>query len=102
MIHVIAVITLKPGMRDAFLKEFHANIPAVLAEKGCIEYGPTVDAATDHPAQAKLGPDTAVIVEKWATMDDLKAHGVAPHMKAYAAKTKDMVVSRKIHMLSPA
>jgi len=102
MIHVVAIISLQPGKRDAFLKEFHANIPNVLKEKGCIEYGPTVDAATDHPAQAKAGPDTVVVIEKWATMDDLKAHGVAPHMKAYAAKTKDWVASRKIHMLSPA
>ena len=102
MIHVIAIITTKPGMRDAVLKEFHANVPNVLKEKGCIEYGPTIDSDTDHPAQAKLGPDTLVVVEKWETMDDLKAHGVAPHMKAYAAKTKDMVASRKIHMLSPA
>ena len=102
MIHVVAIITLQPGKREAFLQEFHANIPAVLKEKGCIEYGPTIDAATDHPAQAKAGADTVVVIEKWATMDDLKAHGVAPHMKAYAAKTKDWVAGRKIHMLSPA
>ena len=45
MIHVLAIITAKPGMRGAILKEFHANIPAVHAENGCIEYGgPAVDA----------------------------------------------------------
>lgn len=102
MIHVLAIITVKPGMRDAFLTEFRANVPNVLKEKGCIEYGPTVDAAVEHPAQTKLGADTAVIVEKWATMDDLKAHMVAPHMKSYAEKVKDMLAGRKIHILSPA
>lgn len=40
MIHVVAIITAKAGMRDGILKEFHANMPAVHAEKGCIEYGP--------------------------------------------------------------
>jgi len=32
----------------------------------------------------------------------LKAHAVAPHMAAYGAKTKDMITSRAIHVLSPA
>ena len=44
MIHVLAIITAKPGMREAILKEFRANMPAVHAEKGCIEYGPAIDA----------------------------------------------------------
>jgi quinol monooxygenase YgiN len=34
MIHVLAIITTKPGLRDAVLKIFHANMPAVLAEQG--------------------------------------------------------------------
>ena len=43
MIHVIAVITAKPGERENILAHFRANVPAVRAEKGCIEYGATVD-----------------------------------------------------------
>ena len=39
MIHVLAIITAKAGMRDKILEAFHANMPAVHAEKGCIEYG---------------------------------------------------------------
>ena len=44
MIHVVAIITAKSGMREAILKEFLANMPAVHAEKGYIEYGPAIDA----------------------------------------------------------
>lgn len=102
MIHVLAIITVKPGMRDAFLKEFRANVPNVHAEKGCIEYGPTIDAKVDSPAQTKVGNDTAVIVEKWESWEALQAHMKAPHMATYAAKVKDMLVSRTIHILSPA
>ena len=40
MIHIVAIIAAKSGMREAILKEFHANMPAVHAEKGCIEYAP--------------------------------------------------------------
>jgi quinol monooxygenase YgiN len=39
MLHVLAFITAKPGMRDAVLEAFRANIPDVHAEDGCIEYG---------------------------------------------------------------
>ena len=66
------------------------------------EYGPAVDADPAPPVQAKLGPDTFVVVEKWESMEALKAHAAAPHMKAYAEKTKDLIASRVIHILSPA
>src|SRR5215510_12679097 len=102
MIHVIAVITAKPGMRDSILQAFRANVPAVRAEKGCIEYGAAVDAENALSIQTRYGPDTFVVVEKWESMDALKAHAAAPHMAAYGAKTKEMIASRVIHILSPA
>jgi quinol monooxygenase YgiN len=102
MIHVLAIITAKPGMRDAILKEFRANMPAVHAEKGCIEYGPAIDAEGMGAIQTKLGPDTFVVVEKWESPEHLKAHAAAPHMAAYGAKVKEMIASRVIHVLSPA
>jgi quinol monooxygenase YgiN len=101
MIHVIAVITAKPGKRDAILKEFRGNVPNVLAEKGCIEYGAAVDADNALPFQTRSGPDTFLVIEKWESMDALKAHAAAPHMAAYAAKTRDLIASRTIHILSP-
>ena len=101
MIHVIAIITAKPGMRENVLREMHANVPNVLAEDGCIEYGPAVDAPDIGPFQAKLGPDTFVVVEKWESADALRAHAAAPHMQTYGARTKDMVASRVIHVLAP-
>jgi quinol monooxygenase YgiN len=102
MIHVIAVVTAKPGMRESILQHFRANVPAVRAEKGCIEYGAAVDADPALPIQTKYGADTFVVVEKWESMGALKAHGAAPHMAAYAAKVKDMIASRAIYILSPA
>jgi quinol monooxygenase YgiN len=101
MIHVLAVITAKPGQRERILEAFRANVPAVRAEDGCIEYGAAVDADDVGKFQTTFGPNTFVVVEKWASVDALKAHAAAPHMAAYAAKTKDMVASRTIHVLSP-
>ena len=102
MIHVIAIITTKPGKRSEVLGHFRANVPAVHAEKGCIEYQPVVDADGFGSFQTKAGPDTFVVIEKWATADDLKAHSAAPHMAAYGAKVKDMLANRVIHIFENA
>jgi quinol monooxygenase YgiN len=102
MIHVVAIITAKPGQRAAILEAFHANVPAVHAEDGCIEYGPAIDAEGVGPLQTPFGPDSFVVLEKWDSLEHLKAHGASAHMKAYAAKTKELIASRVIHVLSPA
>ena len=102
MIHVIAIITAKPNKRDAILEAFRANMPAVHAEAGCIEYGPAVDAEGVGGFQTPFGPDTFLVIEKWESLDHLKAHAASPHMAAYGARTKDLIASRVIHVLSPA
>ena len=102
MIHVVAIITAKPGKREEILEAFRANVPAVHAEQGCIEYGPATDAEGIGGFQTKFGPETFIVLEKWESPDALKAHATAPHMAAYAAKTKDLIASRVIHVLSPA
>ena len=100
MISVIAIITAKPGQRETILGHFRANVPAVLAETGCIEYGPHVDTEGMGGFQTKFGPDTFVVLEKWESVDALKGHAAAPHMAAYSAKTKELIASRVIHVLS--
>ena len=100
MIHVVAILTTKPGQRAAVLEAFRANVPAVHAEAGCIEYGAAVD--VENMGTAAYGPDTFVVIEKWESEDHLKAHAAAPHMKAYAAKVKDLMANRVIHVMKPA
>ncbi|MSQ87714.1 MAG: antibiotic biosynthesis monooxygenase [Betaproteobacteria bacterium] len=102
MIHVIAVIAAKPGQRETILTHFRANVVAVRAEQGCIEYGAALDADPALGFQTQCGPDTFPVIEKWESMDALKAHAAAPHMAAYGAKTREFVASRVIHILQPA
>ncbi len=71
-------------------------------EQGCIEYGAALDAENALGFQTKYGADTFVVIEKWDSMDALKAHAAAPHMAAYGAKTKELIASRVIHILAPA
>ena len=98
-VHVIAIITAKPGKREEVLANFNANVPAVHAEDGCIEYGAVIDCEGVGFAKA-FGPDTFLVVEKWASLDHLKAHAVTPHMKAYSEKNKDLLAERTIHVMS--
>ncbi len=102
MIYVIATIDVAPGKREAFLAEFRKNLAAVRAEAGCIAYGPAVDAETGFPTQFKTGPDRVTVMEQWESVDALKAHAVAPHMKTYRAATKDLVTGMELRVLSPA
>ncbi len=101
MIHVIAVITAKPGLRDTILEAFRANAPTVLLEDGCIEYGAAIDTAEAPKFQTPYGPDTFLVIEKWRDMAALMAHAATPHMVAYSTKTREHVAERRIHILSP-
>jgi len=102
MIHVIATIEVKPGKRDAFLAEFHKLMPKVHAEKGCIEYGPAVDAKTDIKAQIPMRENVVTIMEKWESLKALQAHLAAPHMGEYREAVKDIVKGVTLQILQPA
>jgi len=101
MINVIAALRIKDGRVAEFIEIFKANVPNVLKEKGCIEYAPTVDLATDLAVQEK-DANVVTIIEKWNSLEDLKAHLVAPHMQAYGAKVKGLLEARSIKILGAA
>jgi quinol monooxygenase YgiN len=102
MIHVLATIELHPGKRAAFLEEFHALIPLVQAELGCIEYGSAIHCPTPISAQTTLGEDTVVVIEKWSDVPALQAHLVAPHMGIYREKVKGYVKNVSLQILQPS
>ena len=90
MIHVIAIIDLNPGTRDAFVGEMKKIVPLVKAENGCLEYGPAVDLASGAADQLHLGENTVVVVEKWADLEALNVHRKAQHMIDFRPKVKDL------------
>ena len=101
MICVVATAKIKPGMRNQFLEIFNANVPAVRAEHGCIEYFPTVDIDAQISVQAMDGNEV-VVIEKWDDVAALQAHLQAPHMLEYKEKVKDMVESVSLKVLEEA
>ena len=102
MVHVLALIKAKAGKRAQILQAFKANMPAVLAEEGCIEYQPVIDSASAPGFAADLGADSFAVIEKWESMEALAAHAAAPHMASYAAQVKDLIESRAVHVLENA
>lgn len=101
MLIVAASIRVKAGKREEFLEVFKANVPNVLAEAGCLEYGPTVDYHTGLPVQ-QLDEQVVTIIEKWQDMEALTAHMSAPHMLDYRQKVKDLVENLSLRVLQPA
>ena len=101
MIIVIATVKCARGHREDFLREFQKIVPEVLRETGCIEYGPTIDAATDIGKQ-NTDVDRVTIVEKWETLETLNAHLIAPHMETYRPRVKDYVESSELRILQTA
>jgi quinol monooxygenase YgiN len=102
MIYVIATVQVVAGKRDQFLEEFHRLVPSVLAEKGCLFYGPTIDVASGLARQIPLRDSVVTIVESWVSLEDLQAHIVAPHMATYRDRVKDLVSGSELQILSPA
>jgi quinol monooxygenase YgiN len=90
MIHVIASIHIKKDRVPEFIEIFKANMPAVLKEKGCLEYVPTIDVPSGLPPQ-ELNGSVVTIVEKWESLEDLRVHLAAPHMLVYKEKVRDLV-----------
>ncbi len=101
MIHVIASIHIKEGRVAEFLEIFKANVPDVLKEKGCVEYVPTIDLPTGLAPQ-ELNGNVVTIVEKWESLEDLRAHLSAPHMLVYHQNVKDIVEKVTVKVLERA
>ncbi|MGE5157835.1 MAG: putative quinol monooxygenase [Gemmatimonas sp.] len=74
MIYVIATTLMKPESRDAFIKGHKECIAETLKEKGCISYDGHVSVND---------PNLYVVVERWASREELNAHARSAHIKAW-------------------
>ena len=102
MIHVIATVNIAAGRRHEFLAEFNRIVPVVLQESGCLEYGPTIDFDSGLDRQDPVENDVVVILEKWESIEHLKAHLIAPHMTEYRTRVQEMVVSSNLRITEGA
>lgn len=102
MIHVIAAIEVNEGRRADLLAEFQKIVPLVRDEAGCLEYGPAIDAETDIAVQTGPRQNVVTVVEKWESLDSLRAHLEAPHMVEFRSQVKEIVIDISLQILDPA
>lgn len=102
MIYVIAAIELSPGGKETYLAELKRVTPLVRKEKGCLEYGPTVDVPTGIPIQLPQRDNVVTLIERWESVDALKLHLSQPHFLEYRERVKDVMKGVSIQVLAPA
>ena len=98
MLHVIVTMRIKEGQMDSFLAACAELRPLVLGDPGCHAYDYTRDAASPFDPNQRTEPDRITLLERWASLDALKAHLETPHMKAAGAKMKDMRASVEVRL----
>ena len=74
-------------------------IPTVRAENGCQMYTLLKDANTDWDKPMRFGERTFWMIKKWDSIDALKAHLSAPHMKAFGPTVAPMRKAGTFHVL---
>lgn len=102
MIYVIATIELSLGGKEKYLAELKRVTPSVLKEKGCIEYGPTVDVPTGIPIQVPQRDNVVTLIERWESVEALKLHLTQPHYLEYRERVKEVLKGASIQVLTPA
>lgn len=85
MLFLNVIYTMKPGMRDTFLKEVQDQgiLDAVRGEDGCLQYAYYIPAQEDN---------TLLLVEHWRDREAQQIHQKAPHM-ARLVKIKELCVT---------
>ena len=102
MIIVIAAVECKDNCKESYLDVLLLNVPNVKAEKGCLQYEPTIDVDSGIEMQGGVRKNVVTIVEAWEDIDALHNHFKEPHMLAYREKVKDLVNKVTIQVLKPA
>ncbi len=87
---VTAIFTPQEGARDALIAALQETIPGVQTEDGCLLYA--IHDAADG---------TITMIEKWASVEALDAHGTSPEVKALAASVKPHLANLVVTRMTP-
>ncbi len=99
-VYVLCRFDLKPDASLAnYIDKTLAVVPSVRAEDGCRMYTLLKDAETDWDKPMRFGERTMWMLEKWDSVDALKAHLDTPHMKAFGPSVRPMRSASTFHVL---
>jgi quinol monooxygenase YgiN len=83
MVTVVAEMAAKPGREADLTQELLRMVEATRAEDGCVQYD--LHVSTEHPGNF-------VFYENWTTQEALDLHAASAHLKAFGAKTGDLLM----------
>ncbi|MEH3066904.1 MAG: putative quinol monooxygenase [Aeromicrobium erythreum] len=81
---VVATLEAQEGRGDELVAVLQASLATVRAEDGCLRY---------DLHRVRRRPDEVVMVERWASVDALKAHGAAEHFQRTSARLADLLAA---------
>ena len=90
MINALVFVTIKPQMLEKALAVYRDFVPKVKAnEPGCLEYLPITDYDMGLANQEK-NPNLIVVIERWKSIADFKAHiDGPPHVAEFRIAIKE-------------
>ena len=92
-LHVVAVITAKPGSEDAVREAMAGLVGPTREEEGCITYS---------LSESATSPGTFVTVEEWSDPSDLDQHMQTEHIQAaLGVLGSELAEAPAIHPLKP-
>jgi quinol monooxygenase YgiN len=92
-LHVVAVITAKPGSEDAVREAMSGLVAPTREEAGCLRY---------DLSESSSAPGTFVTVEEWSDPSDLDQHMQTEHIQAALGVLGDaLAAAPAIHPLTP-
>lgn len=97
---VLCRFDLRPDAdRATYVERTRSILETVRAEPGCLEYRLLGDAETDWEKPQRFGAQTLWMLEKWASVESLKAHLETPHMKAFGPTVRPLRAASTFHVL---
>jgi quinol monooxygenase YgiN len=101
MVHILVTMMIKEGRMKEFIAVCEELRPMVLMEKGCLAYEYTREIASPLGIQEPIEANRITLIERWDSLEALKAHMEAPHMKEVAPKVKELRSSVVARVLEP-
>ena len=97
---VLCRFDLRPEAdKAAYIAQTEEILGTVRAEDGCLEYRLLGDAVTDWEKPQRFGDRTLWMLEKWTSVEALRAHLETPHMKAFGPKVRPFRAASTFHVL---
>ena len=92
-LHVVAVITAKPGSEDAVRQAMKGLVGPTREEEGCVGY---------DLSESTAAPGTFITVEEWNGPSDLDKHMQTEHIQsALGVLGSELAEPPAIHPLAP-